>query len=121
MNADIDKSLLKMSAVQEQQRKFDKYKDKFSRGIARQLNNLFIHYGNHKGEAERNTSGLILPQHSGVHRELRPYTELMHWSKAMDRSTYDSLKETYKSSMGKLYERDLRNLFEVAREKVSGS
>lgn len=119
-NADIDESLLKMSAVQEQRRKFDKYKEKFARGIGRQLNNLFIHYGNHKGEAERNADGLILPQHNGVHRELKPYTELMHWTKIMERKTYDSLKETYKSSMGKLYERDLRGLFEAAREKING-
>lgn len=81
MNSDIDKALLQMAAVQEQRKKFEKYKEKFSRTLSRQLNNLFIHYGNHKGEADKNVEGLILPQHSGVHRELYPYTELMHWMK----------------------------------------
>lgn len=81
MNSDIDKALLQMAAVQEQRKKFEKYKEKFSRTLSRQLNNLFIHYGNHKGEADKNVEGLILPQHSGVHKELYPYTELMHWMK----------------------------------------
>ncbi|KAG5890878.1 hypothetical protein JTB14_002821 [Gonioctena quinquepunctata] len=119
MNANIDKSLLQMSAVQEQRKKFDKLKDKFSRSLCRQLNNLFIHYGNHKGESDRNTDGLILPQHSGVHRELAAYTELIHWIKVMDKKMYESLKDVYTSSLGKLYDRDLRGLFNAAREKIA--
>lgn len=118
MNSDIDKALLQMAAVQEQRKKFEKYKEKFSRTLSRQLNNLFIHYGNHKGEADKNVEGLILPQHSGVHKELYPYTELMHWMKVMDKKMYDSLKEVYTSSLGKLYDRDLRGLFNAAREKI---
>ncbi|ENN72139.1 hypothetical protein D910_08454 [Dendroctonus ponderosae] len=118
MNSDIDKALLQMSAVQEQRKKFEKYKEKFSRSLSRQLNNLFIHYGNHKGEADKSVEGLILPQHSGVHKELYPYTELMHWMKVMDKKMYDSLKEVYTSSLGKLYDRDLRGLFNAAREKI---
>ncbi|XP_066156360.1 exocyst complex component 1 [Euwallacea fornicatus] len=118
MNSDIDKALLQMSAVQEQRKKFEKCKEKFSRGLSRQLNNLFIHYGNHKGEADKNVEGLMLPQHSGVHKELYPYTELMHWMKVMDKKMYDSLKEVYTISLGKLYDRDLRGLFNAAREKI---
>lgn len=81
MNSNVDKALLQMSAIQEQRKKFDKYKEKFSRSLSRQLNNLFIHYGNHKGESGSNKEGLVLPQHSGVHRELQAYMELMHWLK----------------------------------------
>lgn len=81
MNSNIDKALLQMSAVQEQRRRFEKYKEKFSRSICRQLNNLFIHYGNHKGESDKTSEGLILPQHNGVHKELNSYIELMHWIK----------------------------------------
>lgn len=33
---------------------------------------------------------------------------------------YDSLKEVYTSSLGKLYDRDLRGLFNAAREKIGG-
>lgn len=81
MNVELEPALLHMSAVQEQKKHFEKYKDKISRAINRQLNNLFIHYGNHRGEPERSSDGLILPLHSAVHKELNPYTELMHWSK----------------------------------------
>lgn len=117
-NANIDEALLQMYAVQEQKKKFEKYKEKFSRSLSRQLNNLFIHYGNHKGESDRNTDELILPQHSGVHKELYIYTELMHWLKVMDRKNFDSLKEIYTTSLGKLYDRDLRGLFNAARDKI---
>lgn len=81
MNVELEPALLHMSAVQEQKKHFEKYRDKFSRAINRQLNNLFIHYGNHRGETERSTDGLVLPLHSAVHKELSSYTELMHWSK----------------------------------------
>ncbi|KAJ8912081.1 hypothetical protein NQ315_000587 [Exocentrus adspersus] len=103
MNSNIDKALLQMTAVQEQRKKFEKYKEKFSRSLSRQLNNLFIHYGNHKGESDRNVEGLILPQHSGV----------------MDKKMYESLKDVYTTSLGKLYDRDLRGLFNTAREKIA--
>ncbi|XP_018331372.1 exocyst complex component 1 [Agrilus planipennis] len=119
MNCQLDPALLRMSAVQEQRKKFEKYKDKFSRAICRQLNNLFIHYGNHKGESDRNTEGLVLPQHSMVHKELIPYTELMHWIKIMDRKASEALKKVYTDSLGKLYDRDVHNLFEAAKEKIA--
>lgn len=118
-NANIDQALHDMYAVQEQRKKFEKYKEKFSRSLSRQLNNLFIHYGNHKGESDKNTEGLILPQHSGVHKELYVYTELMHWLKVMDRKNFESLKNVYTTSLGKLYDRDLRGLFNAAREKIA--
>ncbi|XP_060528405.1 exocyst complex component 1 isoform X1 [Cylas formicarius] len=120
MNSNIVKALLQMTAVQEQRKKFEKYKEKFSRTLSRQLNNLFIHYGNHKGESDKTIEGLILPQHNGVHKELYSYTELMHWLKVMDKKIYDSLKEVYMTSLGKLYDRDLRGLFNSAREKIGG-
>ncbi|CAH0552972.1 unnamed protein product [Brassicogethes aeneus] len=116
MNCDIDKALLQMKAIEDQRKKFDKYKHKFSYNISRQLNNLFIHYGNHKGEGEK--EGLILPQHSGVHKELKAYTELMHWMRVMDKKSYEQMKKVYTESLGKLYNRDLKNLFDSAREKI---
>lgn len=79
MNSHLDPALLHMGAIQEQRKTFEKYKDKFSRLINRQLNNLFIYFGNGT-EPERN-SDLFLPYHSPVHKQLTAYTELMHWSK----------------------------------------
>lgn len=81
MNSQLHPALLRMSAVQEQRKRFEKYRNKFSFIIARQLNNLFIHYGNHRGESEHRADGLVLPQHTGIHKELIEYAELMHWAK----------------------------------------
>lgn len=39
----------------------------------------------------------------------------------MDRKAYDSLRKVYTDSLGKLYERDLRNLFDTAKEKIAGN
>lgn len=38
----------------------------------------------------------------------------------MDSKAYDFLKKVYTDSLGKVYERDVRHLFEAAREKISG-
>lgn len=43
MNAEIHPALIQLSAVQEQKKRFDKWKSKFSQIISRHLNNLFIH------------------------------------------------------------------------------
>ncbi|KAL3276809.1 hypothetical protein HHI36_012172 [Cryptolaemus montrouzieri] len=114
MNSDIDKALLQLSAVQEQRRRFDKYKEMFARSISRQLNNLFIHYGNYKGKLD----GISMPLHGNIHSDLGSYTDLMHWLKVMDQKSYRLLKNVYTDSFGKLYETNLKNLFESAREKI---
>lgn len=43
MNAEIHPALVHLSAVQDQKKRFDKWKTKFSQIISRHLNNLFIH------------------------------------------------------------------------------
>lgn len=65
------------------------------------------------------TVDLTLQKHSAVHKELAGYTELMHWTKAMDRKTYDGLAKVYTSSLNKIYERDIRNFFSQVRWKFS--
>lgn len=45
MNNDIDSALLRLTAVQDQRKRFDKWKAKFSQTISRHLNNMFIHLG----------------------------------------------------------------------------
>ncbi|KAK9882783.1 hypothetical protein WA026_023201 [Henosepilachna vigintioctopunctata] len=114
MNSNIDKALLQMSAVQEQKRRFEKYKEMFARSISRQLNNLFIHYGNYKGKLE----GISMPVHSNIHSDLSSYMELMHWLKVMDQKSYRQLKNVYTDSFGKLYETNVRSLIESARDKI---
>lgn len=45
MNSDIDPALLRLTAVQDQRKRFEKWKAKFSQTISRHLNNMFIHLG----------------------------------------------------------------------------
>ncbi|XP_014282653.1 exocyst complex component 1 [Halyomorpha halys] len=120
MNAEIHPALIQLSAVQEQKKRFDKWKSKFSQIISRHLNNLFIHLGNDPGE-QTGTLGreLNLPKHSSLHKELNNYTELMHWIKAMDRKAYHALTKVYTSALGKLYDRDIKYFLEEAKRNIS--
>lgn len=117
MNSDIDPSLLRLTAVQDQRKRFEKWKAKFSQTISRHLNNLFIHLGNDIGDSSSHHSELVLPKHNH-HRELLAYQELMHWMKCMDRKAYERLTKVYTSSLSKVYERDIRTFFEQAKSLV---
>ncbi|XP_054735089.1 exocyst complex component 1-like isoform X1 [Anastrepha obliqua] len=119
MNSDIDPTLLRLEAVQDQRKRFEKWKAKFSGILSRFMNNLFIHLGNEMGDNTTMSTELVLPNHLTVHRELTPYTELMHWTKAMDRKTYDGLTRVYTTSLSKIYERDIRNFFTLAKLQIS--
>ncbi|XP_043646692.1 exocyst complex component 1 [Drosophila teissieri] len=119
MNSDIDPALLRLEAVQDQRKRFEKWKQKFSATVSRFMNNLFIHLGNEIGDMQVTSTELTLPNHSNVHRELTPYTELMHWAKAMDRKTYDGLMRVYTASLSKIYDRDVRNFFNLAKIQVT--
>ncbi|XP_067000465.2 exocyst complex component 1 isoform X2 [Anabrus simplex] len=122
MNAEIHPALVRLAAVQEQRKRFEKWKMKFSQTISRHLNNLFIHLGNDAGETlSFHATDLILPRHHSIHRELSVYTELMHWCKAMDRKAYVALAKVYTNSLSKLYERDIKQFFEEAKQQISGS
>lgn len=120
MNAEIHPALVQLSAVQEQKKKFDKWKSEFSQIISRHLNNLFIYLGNDPGDQSGTLGGdLNLPKHSSLHREMNRYAELMHWIKAMDRKAYNALTKVYTSSLSKLYERDIKNFMEEAKRQIS--
>jgi hypothetical protein len=77
--------------------------------------------GNDAGETlSFHASDLTLPKHNSIHRELEVYTELMHWCKAMDRKAYTALTKVYTNSLSKLYERDIKQFFEEAKQQISG-
>lgn len=124
MNCDIDAALLRLTAVQDQRKRFDKWKAKFSQTISRHLNNMFIHLANDLSESQINAAGsgsaeMVLIKHTAVHKELSAYNELMHWLKSMDRKAYDLLTKVYTSAMSKVYERELKNFFDLAKSSIS--
>lgn len=119
MNCEIDPALLRLTAVQDQRKRFDKWKAKFSSTISRHLNNLFIHLGNDLGESQSShRDDLKLPKHHH-HRELGAYQELMHWMKAMDSQAYNGLTKVYTSSLSKVYERDIRQFFDQSKYSIT--
>lgn len=119
MNSDIDPTLLQLTAVQDQRKRFEKWKAKFSQTISRHLNNLFIHLGNLGDAQALHTNDLSLPKHQNVHKELLAFLELMHWMKTMDRKAYDALIKVYNASLSKVYDRDIRLFFENARQTLA--
>ncbi|XP_050428979.1 exocyst complex component 1 [Adelges cooleyi] len=120
MNAQIHPALVRLKAIQEQRRRFEKWKAKFSQILSRHLNNLFIHMGNDVGESKKNSSGeLTIMKHITLHRELAAYTELMHWCKAMDRKAFMALSKVYTMSLSKLYERDIKSFLDDAKLRVN--
>ncbi|KAG8224578.1 hypothetical protein J437_LFUL003097 [Ladona fulva] len=128
LNAQIHPALVRLGAVQGQRRRLEKLKGKFSQNLSRHLNNLFIHLGNDATETFSppideifsrpwpGPSPHVPPKH---HAQLAPYGPLLGWARAMDRRAYTALSRIYSSSIGKLYERDLRRLFEEARAQAS--
>nr|XP_018898430.1 PREDICTED: exocyst complex component 1 isoform X2 [Bemisia tabaci] len=120
MNAKIHPGLLQLAAVQDQKKRFEKWKTKFSQILSHHLNNMFIYLGNDPGEFRAMIGpDLVLPKHTAMHRELSAYTELMHWCKAMDRKAFNSLTKVYTNSISKLYERDVKQFLEDARQRVA--
>ncbi|XP_050532723.1 exocyst complex component 1 isoform X2 [Daktulosphaira vitifoliae] len=120
MNAQIHPALVRLKAIQEQRKRFDKWKAKFSQILSRHLNNLFIHMGNDIGETKKNSNGdLTIMKHTSLHCELAAYTELMHWCKAMDRKAFLALSKVYTTSLSKLYERDIKSFLDDAKLRVN--
>lgn len=121
INTQIHPSLKEMTAVQEQTRLFEKLRSSFTTRLSHQLNNLFVHLGNESGDTLNwSASQLTLPVHSNCHEELTPYTELMHWLKRVDPTSYGKLMKVYINSLSKQYDREIRFFFELAKEKISG-
>ena len=120
MTADIDPSMKKMAAVQEQLKKFTKVKATFAKRLAYHLNNCFIHQGNELGETLSRVQGgdLKLPTHKTSQKDLLPYAEMMGWLKQVDRDSFDKLTKVYTTSISKLYEREVREFMELTKQKL---
>jgi len=115
-------ALIKMRAVTDQKRILERLRSKFSQNLTSHLAKLFIHHGNVLiADSPAAIAAFRFPQLSPMHKELSAYSELMDWLKTMDMESYQSLRKTYISSMQKIYERNIRALFEEAKMRVSGS
>ncbi|XP_022520237.2 exocyst complex component 1 isoform X3 [Astyanax mexicanus] len=135
----------KLMAVKEQQHLFAELRDVFARRLTNHLNNVFVHQFNHfshfkmtipqfyrssclslpghdqSSTLSQHTAELTLPKHSPLHRDLLRYAKLMEWLKNTQREKYEGLSRTYVDYMTRLYEREIKDFFEVAKIKMAGT
>ncbi|XP_043918414.1 exocyst complex component 1 [Protopterus annectens] len=109
-----------LHAVKKQQASFSHYKEHFARRLASHLNNVFVHQGHDQSSTlAQHSVELTLPKHHPFHRDLLQYAKLMEWLKNTDREKYEGLIRNYVDYISKLYEREIRDFFEVAKTKMS--
>uniref|UniRef100_H2L4T6 Exocyst complex component 1 n=1 Tax=Oryzias latipes TaxID=8090 RepID=H2L4T6_ORYLA len=96
--------------------------DTFARRLTNHLNNVFVHQGHDQSSTlSQHTAELTLPKHSPLHRDLLRYAKLMEWLKNTHREKYEGLSRTYVDYMSRLYEREIKDFFEVAKIKMAGT
>ncbi|XP_049573790.1 exocyst complex component 1 isoform X2 [Syngnathus scovelli] len=135
----------KLMAVKQQQELFTELRDTFARRLTNHLNNVFVHQFNHfshfkmtiphfyrssclslpghdqTSTLSQHTMELTLPKHSPLHRDLLRYAKLMEWLKITHREKYEGLSRTYVDYMSRLYEREIKDFFEIAKIKMAGT
>lgn len=122
MNVALRPGHEKLSAVKQQQHLFTELRDTFARRLTNHLNNVFVHQGHDQSSTmSQNTAELTLPKHSPLHRDLLRYAKLMEWLKSTHKEKYDGLSRTYVDYMSRLYEREIKDFFEVAKVKMAGT
>ncbi|XP_033743453.1 exocyst complex component 1-like isoform X1 [Pecten maximus] len=119
MAVQIHPALRKMSAVEEQQKRYSKFSASFAKRLAHHLNNLFIHQGNEMGETlSRQTVDFKIPQHHSSHRDLTPYADLMFWLKNADPKSFKELSQVYTTSLSRLYTKETQDFIECAKQRL---
>uniref|UniRef100_A0AAX7UAI5 Exocyst complex component 1 n=1 Tax=Astatotilapia calliptera TaxID=8154 RepID=A0AAX7UAI5_ASTCA len=122
MNVALRPGHEKLMAVNQQQLLFAELRDTFARRLTNHLNNVFVHQGHDQSSTlSQHTAELTLPKHSPLHRDLLRYAKLMEWLKNTHREKYEGLSRTYVEYMSKLYEREIKEFFEVAKIKMAGT
>lgn len=122
MNVALRPGHEKLMAVKQQQHLFAELRDTFARRLTNHLNNVFVHQGHDQSSTlSQNTAELTLPKHNPLHRDLLRYAKLMEWLKNTHREKYEGLSRTYVDYMSRLYEREIKDFFEVAKIKMAGT
>ncbi|KAM9479345.1 exocyst complex component 1-like isoform 7-T7 [Salvelinus alpinus] len=133
MNVALRPGHEKLMAVKQQQNLFTELRDTFARRLTNHLNNVFVHQpllipcaayvqGHDQSSVlSQHMAELTLPKHSPLHRDLLRYAKLMEWLKNTQREKYEGLSRTYVDYMTRLYEREIKDFFEVAKIKMAGT
>ncbi|XP_027741353.1 exocyst complex component 1 isoform X3 [Empidonax traillii] len=129
-----------LHAVKQQQQRFSDLREQFARRLASHLNSVFVQqftqtllqlynrssYHSVPGHDQSSTlaqhsAELTLPNHHPFHRDLLRYAKLMEWLKNTDYGKYEGLTKNYMDYLSRLYEREIKDFFEVAKIKMTGT
>ncbi|XDA77554.1 hypothetical protein R6Z07F_007686 [Ovis aries] len=109
-------------AVEQQQQRFSDLRENFARRLASHLNNVFVQQGHDQSSTlAQHSIELTLPNHHPFHRDLLRYAKLMEWLKSTDYRKYEGLTKNYMDYLSRLYEREIKDFFEVAKIKMTGT
>uniref|UniRef100_A0A8C0HHN7 Exocyst complex component 1 n=1 Tax=Chelonoidis abingdonii TaxID=106734 RepID=A0A8C0HHN7_CHEAB len=109
-------------AVKQQQQRFSDLREQFARRLASHLNNVFVQQGHDQSSTlAQHSIELTLPNHHPFHRDLLRYAKLMEWLKSTDYGKYEGLTKNYMDYLSRLYEREIKDFFEVAKIKMTGT
>ncbi|XP_048832230.1 exocyst complex component 1 isoform X7 [Brienomyrus brachyistius] len=112
----------RLMAVKQQHQLFGELRDHFARRLTNHLNNVFVHQGHDQTSSlTQHAAELTLPKHNPLHRDLLRYAKLMEWLKVTQWEKYEGLMATYVEYMARLYEREIKDFFEVAKLKMVGT
>ncbi|XP_053314517.1 exocyst complex component 1 isoform X2 [Spea bombifrons] len=137
MNVALQPGHKMLQSVQQQQQLFIDLREQFARRLASHLNNVFVqqftqmfpqlysrsYYLSMAGHDQSSTLSveMTLPNHHPFHRDLLRYAKLMEWLKNTEYSRYEGLMKNYMDYIVRLYDREIRDFFEVAKNKMTGA
>ncbi|XP_039606816.1 exocyst complex component 1 isoform X4 [Polypterus senegalus] len=122
MNVALRPGQDKLAAVRQQQQMFRELREQFARRLTNHLNNVFVHQGHDQSSTlAQHSAELTLPKHSPLHRDLLRYAKLMEWLKITQHEKYEGLTGNYVDYISRLYEREIKDFFEVAKIKMTGT
>ncbi|XP_072262319.1 exocyst complex component 1 isoform X3 [Pyxicephalus adspersus] len=137
MNVTLQPGHAMLQAVKQQQQLFTDLREQFARRLASHLNNVFVqqftqmfphlysrsYYLSMAGHDQTSTLSveMTLPNHHPFHRDLLRYAKLMEWLKNTEYARYEGLMKNYIDYIVRLYDREIRDFFEVAKNKMTGA
>ncbi|XP_040190664.1 exocyst complex component 1 isoform X3 [Rana temporaria] len=137
MNVSLRPGHSMLQAVKQQQQLFTDLREQFARRLASHLNNVFVqqftqmfphlysrsYYLSMAGHDQTSTLSveITLPNHHPFHRDLLRYAKLMEWLKNTEYARYEGLMKNYIDYIVRLYDREIRDFFEVAKNKMTGA
>ncbi|XP_053559926.1 exocyst complex component 1 isoform X3 [Bombina bombina] len=140
MNVNLQPGHKMLQCVKQQQQLFSDLREQFARRLASHLNNVFVqqftllfpylynrtYYLSMAGHDQNSTPSqhtveITLPNHHSFHRDLLRYAKLMEWLKNTEYERYEGLTRNYIDYIVRLYDREIKDFFEVAKNKMTGA